>query len=233
MTIRVFVDFDGPQVDISERYYRVYRFCLETVVEAGQMVTPLSKSEFWAFKRDRVSEEQIALKSGLREDQVVQFVRLRRQHCHSQPYFQYDRIQPDAIAALTKLQNAGVELAVMTMRRVRELEPALERFGLTEFFPLSRRYCLPNDYLKQGDSRDKPLLMAKALGELPPAAYSWMVGDKEADILAGTTHNIPALGLLCGIRNRPRLERYNPTIILPTLLEAVDYILAEVAIQAG
>ena len=233
MTIRVFVDFDGPLVDISERYYRVYRFCLETVVEAGQVVTPLSKSEFWCLKRDRIPEEQIALRSGLREDQTVSFVRLRRQYAHSQPYFQYDRIQPDAIAALTQLLESGVELAVMTMRRVRELEPALERFGLAEFFPPSHRYCLPNDYLKQGDSRDKPLLMTKALDELPQAARSWMVGDKEADILAGSTHNMLAVGLLCGIRNRPQLEKYNPTIILPTLSEAVNYILAEVTIQAG
>ena len=119
------------------------------------------------------------------------------------------------------------------MRRVRELEPALERFGLAEFFPPHLRYCLPNDYVKQGDTRDKPLLMAKALKELPVAARSWMVGDTEADLTAGNTHNMPAIGLQCGIRNRRQLEKHNPSIILPTLSAAVGYILDDLNVQAG
>lgn len=233
MTIRVFSDFDGPLVDVSERYYRVYRYCVETVADAGQVMTPLSKAEFWKLKRDRVPEEKIALKSGFRDNQTVPFARMRRKYAHSQPFFQYDEIQPDAISALSQLREAGVELAVMTMRRVRELEPALERFGLAEFFPPTRRYCLPNDYLKQGDTRDKPLLMAKALAELPQAARSWMVGDTEADMVTGTTHNMPALGLLCGIRNRQQLEKYSPNIILPTLSEATNYILEDLTVRVG
>lgn len=233
MTIRLFSDFDGPLVDVSERYYRVYRFCIDQVAEAGQEVTPLSKSEFWTLKRARVPEERIALRTGFREDQTIPFARMRREYAHSHPYFKFDVIQPDAISALTQLRDAGVELAVMTMRRVRELEPALERFGLAEFFHPSRRYCLPNDYIKQGDTRDKPLLMAKALAQLPPAARSWMVGDTEADLEAGNIHNMPAVGLLCGIRDRQQLEKYNPSVILPTLSAATHYILEDLNVQAG
>ncbi len=233
MTVRVFSDFDGPLVDVSERYYRVYRFCVDEVAEAGQKLNPLSKSEFWNLKRDRVPEEKIALKTGFHPDQTVAFARMRREYAHSQPYFKYDTIQPDAISALAQLRDAGVELAVMTMRRVRELEPALERFGLADFFPPNLRYCLPNDYLKQGDTRDKPLLMAKALKELPVAARSWMVGDTEADLTAGNTHNMPAVGLLCGIRNRQQLQKYNPSVILPTLSDATSYILEDLNIQVA
>ena len=233
MTVRVFSDFDGPLVDVSERYYRVYRFCVNEVAEAGQQLTPLSKSEFWDLKRDRVAEEKIALKTGFRIDQTVRFARMRREYAHSQPYFKYDTIQPDAVSALAQLHDAGVELAVMTMRRVRELEPALERFGLDEFFPPHLRYCLPNDYVKQGDTRDKPLLMAQALKDLPLAARSWMVGDTEADLAAGNTHNMPTVGLLCGIRNRQQLEQYNASIIVPTLSDATTYILEGLNIQAG
>ncbi|MGK7911967.1 MAG: HAD family hydrolase [Synechococcus sp.] len=231
MAVRVFSDFDGPLVDVSDRYYQVYRFCVDAIGEAGQQLTPLSKSEFWDLKRDRVPEESIALKTGFRADQTVEFARMRREYAHSQPYFKYDTIQPDAIASLTQLRDAGVELAVMTMRRVCELEPALERFGLAEFFPPHLRYCLPNDYIKQGDIRDKPLLMARALKELPNATRSWMVGDTEADLTAGNTHNMSAIGLLCGIRNFRQLEKYNPTIVLPTLSDATRSILDELSIQ--
>ncbi|MEM8715033.1 MAG: HAD family hydrolase [Cyanobacteria bacterium P01_G01_bin.4] len=233
MAVRVFSDFDGPLVDVSERYYQVYRFCVDAVAATGQQLTPLSKSEFWDLKRDRVPEESIALKAGFRADQTVEFARMRREYAHSQPYFKYDTIQPDAISALTQLRDAGVELAVMTMRRTRELEPALERFGLAEFFPSHLRYCLPNDYIKQGDTRDKPLLMARALKELPVAARSWMVGDTEADLTAGTTHKMPTIGLLCGIRNRQQLATYNPGIILPTLADATGFILDDLSVMAG
>ncbi|WP_017327963.1 HAD family hydrolase [Synechococcus sp. PCC 7336] len=233
MSIRVFTDFDGPLVDVSARYFRVYQFCLEQVAEPGQPLSPLARAEFWACKRDRIPEYQIAIASGFREEQAIEFVRLRREHVHSQPYFPYDVLQADAIAALTCLRDAGIELATMTMRRTCELEPALERFGLTEFFPSSHRYCLADNHVKQGDTRDKPNLLAKALAELPPAACSWMIGDTEADLVAGSTHRIPTLGLLCGIRNRRQLERYKPAAILPSLANATSFILAELSVRAG
>ena len=227
MGIRLFSDFDGPLVDVSDRYYRVYCYCAGQLAEAGQPVSLLTKEQFWTLKRDRVSVEQIAIQTGFQGDRATEFARLRRELVHSDPYFGYDVIQPSAISALQQLREAGVELAVMTMRRVRELEPALERFGLAEFFPPHLRYCLPNDYIKQGDTRDKPKLMARALAELPTASRSWMVGDTEADMLAGSTHSITTIGVLSGIRNENQLSKYNPTAIVPTVAEATQIVFTE------
>ncbi|MBL1202562.1 MAG: HAD family hydrolase [Nostoc sp. GBBB01] len=223
--LRLITDFDGPIIDVSERYYRVYQFCLEKTRRPEQTVNELPKAEFWELKRKRVPEKQIALNSGLDEAQAQEFAQLRRQTVHTQPYFEYDTLAPGAVDALLKIQQAGIDLAVMTMRRVKELDYAFKKYDLARFFPENRCYCLSNDYVKTRDIEDKPLLMARAIEELPAAADTWMVGDTEADITAAKKHGIKAIAVECGIRDRTQLELYHPDLIVKDLSAAVDLIL--------
>jgi phosphoglycolate phosphatase-like HAD superfamily hydrolase len=146
---------------------------------------------------------------------------------HTEPYFEYDSLIPGAIEALLKVQQAGVDLAVMTMRRVRELDYAFKKYNLERFFPENRCYCLSNDYVKTRDIEDKPLLMARALAELPPATNTWMVGDTEADITAAKKHGIQVMAVESGIRDRTQLELYHPDLIVQDLSSAVNLILKE------
>ncbi len=222
--LRLISDFDGPIMDVSERYYQVYLFCLQST-QGNEILQPLSKAEFWEMKRSRVSEKQIALNSGLDEVQSQAFIVLRRQTVHTQPYFEYDQLAPGAVDTLTKIQQAGVDLAVMTMRRVRELDYAFQRYDLGKFFPQDRRYCLSNDYVKTRDVDDKPLLMERALSELPPVDDTWMVGDTEADIVSAKKHGIKVIAVECGIRSRQQLELFQPDLILKDLSTAVDFLL--------
>ena len=103
--IRIITDFDGPIMDVSERYYRVYQFCLFTVRDASQPVTVLSKQEFWDLKRSQVPERHIGLQSGLNDDQAQEFARLRRITVHTLPYLKYDTPIPGAIANAQFLQQ--------------------------------------------------------------------------------------------------------------------------------
>ncbi|MEG4114170.1 MULTISPECIES: HAD family hydrolase [unclassified Microcoleus] len=223
--LRLITDFDGPIMDVSDRYYRVYQYCLAETKRSDQPVRELPKAEFWDMKRARVPETEIGILSGLDADQARDFAQKRRQTVHTLPYMVYDRPAPGALETLQKVQRAGVDLAVMTMRRVRELDEAFNRCNLGQFFPENRRYCLPNDYVKTGDVKDKPLLMAKALAELPPTSDTWMVGDTEADIIAAKTHGVKVIGVLCGIRDRTQLEMHQPDLIANNLSEAVEIIL--------
>lgn len=223
--LRLITDFDGPIMDVSDRYYRVYQQCLMETQRPDQEVCVLPKAEFWEMKRGRVPETEIGILSGLDASGARSFADKRRQTVHTLPYLIYDRPASGAVETLEKVQRAGVELVVMTMRRVRELDEALNRCNLGPFFPDNRRYCLPNDYVKTGDVKDKPLLMAKALSELPPASDVWMVGDTEADIVAAKTHGVKVIGVLCGIRDRTQLEKYQPDLIANNLSEAVEIIL--------
>jgi phosphoglycolate phosphatase-like HAD superfamily hydrolase len=223
--LRLITDFDGPIMDVSERYYRAYQFCLEQTRYPHQSVKELAKTEFWQLKRSQTPEKQIALLSGLDPQQAEKFSQLRKKTVHTHPYFQYDTPIPGAIAALKQVQLAGVDLVVMTMRRVSELEYAFQQHQLEQIFPEHNRYCLSNDYVKTRDIEDKPLLMAKALTELLPAADTWMVGDTEADITAAKKHNIKIIAVESGIRDRQQLQLYHPDLIVPNLQMAVEIIL--------
>ena len=225
--LRLITDFDGPIMDVSERYYQVYLLCLDKTRYPEQEVKQLSKQEFWQLKRSHIPETQIALKSGLDSDQAQLFSQIRKQTVHTQPYFDYDIIIPTALAALSKVKNAGIDLAVMTMRRVRELDYAFNKYDLGQFFPENRRYCLSNDYVKTRDIEDKPLLMSRAVAELPPITDTWMVGDTEADIAAAKKHNIKMIAVESGIRDRTQLASYQPDFILPDLVTAVDFLLSQ------
>lgn len=226
--LRLITDFDGPIMDVSDRYYHVYKLCLETIKNFDQPIKQMSKSEFWQLKRAKVPEIQIGILSGLDELQAEKFAQMRRRIVHQMEYMGRDSLLPGAIEAIEKLQRSGVDLAVMTMRRVRELDEAFDRYDLGRFFPNDRRYCLANDYVKTADVKDKPLLMEKALKELPPASITWMVGDTEADIAAAKTHNLKVIGVLSGIRDRSQLERYAPDLIVNNLSEAADLFLASI-----
>lgn len=223
--LRLITDFDGPIIDVSERYYQVYQLCLEKSRNLDRPVKQLSKAEFWELKRSRVPEKQIGIESGLDEEQAKEFAQLRRQTVHTEAFFKYDTLAPGAVSALEKVQQAGVDLAVMTMRRVRELDYAFSQHDLGRFFPKDRCYCLSNDYVKTRDIDDKPLLMERALIELPPASDTWMVGDTEADIITAKNHRVKVMAVLCGIRDRQNLQSYQPDLIVQDLSEAVDLVL--------
>lgn len=223
--LRIITDFDGPIVDVSQRYYLAYELCLDKTCSSQQQVNKLSFSDFWDLKRSHTPEKQIGILSGLDNIQAEAFAKLRKQIVHTHPYFQYDTLKPGAVDALLKVQQAGCDLVVMTMRRVSELNYAFEKDNLGRFFPEDRRYCLSNDYIKTQDIHDKPLLMKRALSELPPATDTWMIGDTEADIIAAKKHGIKVIAVESGIRDRTQLELYQPNYYLPSLTHAVDFIL--------
>ncbi|MDA0269148.1 MAG: HAD family hydrolase [Cyanobacteria bacterium] len=222
---RIFTDFDGPIMDVSERYYQVYQDCLKQVQEIGQELTVLSKADFWRLKRAQIPERQIGQFSGLHDDQARYFARLRRETVHNAPYLIYDQVLPGAIAALEHLQSLGYELVVMTMRRNQTLNQALKHHNLERFFAPQHRYCIPDDHLKAADIVEKPRLMGQALADLPSAQSTWMVGDTEADMAAAHAHDIPIIAVLSGIRDRERLLACNPTWVANNLFEAVQVIL--------
>lgn len=223
--MRIITDFDGPIMDLSERYYHVYQLCLAKVRHPEQQLKILTKAEFWAYKRARVSERQVGIESGLTTAQAEIFKQIRDRTAHQLQYLPLDRVVPGAVAALDRIQAAGAELFVMTLRRTSELNSAFAQYALDRFFPAHCCYCLADDYRKQGDIADKTQMMARALAELKPEPNTWMIGDTETDILAARTHGIPVVAVLSGIRDRDRLAAHQPDAIVPDLAAAVESIL--------
>jgi phosphoglycolate phosphatase-like HAD superfamily hydrolase len=222
--MRIITDFDGPIMDLADRYYHVYQLCLAQVKQPDQSIEILTKKEFWTYKRAKVSEQQVGIESGLTTAQAETFKQIRDRTAHQLEYLPLDRVIPGAIPALEQIQASEVELIVMTLRRTCELNVAFEQYNLDRFFPIDRRYCLGNDYHKQGDIKDKTQLMEQALIDLKPDPDTWMIGDTETDIIAAQTHGIKVIGVLSGIRDLDRLKQYQPDKIVDNLADAVDFI---------
>ncbi|BAW95440.1 haloacid dehalogenase-like hydrolase [[Synechococcus] sp. NIES-970] len=228
--VRLISDFDGVVVDLSERYYHVYRWRLTQLAQPGQAIAPLTKTEFWALKRQKVSQRELGLRSGLTEEQLPEFKQLRDDHAHRLENMVHDRLIEGSLEALTAAKTWGWEVMTVTMRRHSELNQALAlQPELRAVFPGDRRFCIPDTAERTQDIDQKPVLLGETLAQLPPREATWMVGDTEADIRAAQRHRIPVVAVLSGIRDRPRLEAHQPDFIVANLWEAVQLIRETVA----
>lgn len=222
--MRIITDFDGPIIDLSQRYYHVYQLCLNAVTNSDPCKV-LTKEEFWACRCAGMDEMQIGIESGLTRVQAKEYQTLRNRDAHQLKYLVMDRLITGVIPTLTKIeQSPAIELVVLTLRRRSELDCTLEQYDLARFFDF--QYCLTDDYVKQGYIPDKTQLMAQALAELGDDRDTWVIGDTEADLVAAETYQLRSIAVLSGIRDRHSLEQYRSNAIVPDFVAAVEMILS-------
>lgn len=228
----LFCDFDGPIVDVSERYYRTYRLGLSTLQASYQedygealCLNILSKNQFWWMKRNRVADNDIALRSGISADLVDTFLS-QVQRIVNHPYLlQWDALQPGAQLALHQLKNTGLRLILVTLRHQRQVKDFLHAHALNQYVDeIFGAADINSAHLNR--TEQKVELLERAITAQKTRGYqvypTCMIGDTEADIIAGQRAEISTVALTNGIRSRTYLERYHPTSIEPNLLKAVQ-----------
>jgi phosphoglycolate phosphatase len=236
----VFCDFDGPVVDVSDRYYSTYRLALADTAQfyrefsSGQQTTDLllqlpvlNKAQFWQMKQNRVPDPEIARQSGLEAEKIPFFLRRVVEIVNRADLLQQDKLQPGVSWALNLLHAQGVKLILVTLRDRDEATAILEQHGLRKLF--TGIYGTDNsDAAYQNYTQLKTQLLDRAISEhLGTHHYpsdSWMIGDTEADILAGKAMGIPTIGLTCGIRSHLQLSHLQPTLIADDLLSAAHHV---------
>ncbi|NJN88609.1 MAG: HAD family hydrolase [Leptolyngbyaceae cyanobacterium SL_7_1] len=218
--LTIFCDFDGPLVDVSDRYYTTYQLALTDVqewYEAKGEPLPLhclTKEQFWRMKRDRLPDIEIALRSGLRNQQIEQFLQRVQQIVNQPTLLHQDTVQPGVRWALTTFRNLGAQLVLVTLRQQVQVLQVLQDHGLLHLFDavcgvsaIEVAYLNPVDHKVQ--------LLAEALAQEPfcrcSREHAWMIGDTEADILAGQAAGISTIALTCGIRSSSYLRRFDPS----------------------
>lgn len=230
--LTLFCDFDGPIIDVSQRYYSTYQLGLADTQAFYQAQTGgsvpiqmLSKEQFWQLKRDRVSDCEIATRSGLQQEQIAFFLEQVQQIVNQPVLLQQDYLQPSARWALHRLHASGFQLALVTLRCQKQATQILESYGLAHLFT---HICGMPDchaaYQNYAGFKTQLLtnLLAEEMGQIGSA---WMVGDTEADILAGQAVGIPTIALTCGIRSKRYLKKYQPTYICNNLHDAANSLL--------
>src|SRR6478672_7332797 len=121
--LTVFCDFDGPIIDVSERYYSTYQLGLadtQASYQAQGVTLPirlLTKEQFWQMKQDRVPDVEIAMRSGLvQQEQIDVFLQRVGQIVNQPTLLQKDQLQPGVQWALTRLHSQGIRLVLVTLR---------------------------------------------------------------------------------------------------------------------
>ncbi len=241
--ITVFCDFDGPIVDVSDRYYSTYHLALTDTAEfysellAGasnqNQLTVLTKAQFWQMKQDRIPDREIAFQSGLDGERTDFFLQRVMEIVNSADLLHQDKIQPGVTWALGLLRAQGCRLILVTLRDQDEATRILEQHGLRELF--NGIYGTGNSQAAyQNYSQLKTKLLAKAMCEhqvTPANSDSWMIGDTEADLLAGIAMEIPTIALTCGIRSEQKLTPFKPTLIKDDLLCAAHHLVGINSLQ--
>ncbi|AOY81310.1 HAD hydrolase-like protein [Moorena producens JHB] len=240
--LTIFCDFDGPIVDVSNRYYSTYQLALtdtQGFYQAQGITLPIqtmSKQQFWHMKQERIPDEEIAMRSGLRGEQIDFFLGRVIKIVNESALLNKDQLQPNLNWALALLHSYGIRLVLVTLRSTSQVKQILSNYGLTRLF--SGIYgTTENHHAYQNYAQVKQELLQEALSEhstssdteqsllAEPSVSAWMIGDTEADILAGQALSIPTIALTCGIRSQSYLKRFEPTHICSDLLCATSYLL--------
>jgi len=227
----VFCDFDGPILDVSERYYQTYQLALADVQAACHAqgitlpISRLQKQQFWHMKQNRVPDLEIAMRSGLPADYFESFLE-RVTHIVNQPALLHrDRLQPGVRWALSLLRAQGAQLFLVTLRCQNQAEQILQSYGLAELFTDIRGTHDENAaYHNQAEQKTALLSQVMADYGIAPSPTAWMIGDTEADVLAGQSNRIGTIAVTCGIRSQAYLHRFQPSRIHHDLLSAAHYL---------
>ena len=248
--LTVFCDFDGPIVDVSNRYYKTYQLALadtQAFYQAKGIPLPvqlLKKQQFWTMKQDRIPDVEIAMRSGLHAEQIDFFLGRVIEIVNHPALLKEDKLQPGVSWALALLHSRGVRLVLVTLRCKSQAAQILRNYGLTRLFSGIYGTC-DHNAAYQNQAELKTQLLEKAMLETRTSSYAeqsllaecpisaWMIGDTEADLIAGQALSIPTIALTCGIRSHFYLQKFQPTCIHSDLLAAADYLLKKTKAVSG
>ncbi len=227
--LTVFCDFDGPLVDVSDRYYNTYCIALSRTHEYYLSwdelfsVNFLSKQQFWQMKQERVCDQEIALRSGLQIQHIPYFVQQVHAIVNESFLLEKDKFHQGVNWALALLHSQGFRLVVVTLRAQEQVTQLLNNYGLLRLF--SAVYGTSDQTIAYRNNVEcKTALLQRALVE-QGNEKACMIGDTEADILAAQATGISAIALTCGIRSRNYLKQYQPDYIETSLLATAERLL--------
>ncbi len=233
----IFCDFDGPIVDVSERYYATYRQGLAWVAAQDghpETIRSLSKSQFWTFKQNRIPDRQIAHWSGLEGAEIDAFLAQVSRLVNHASLLNHDQLQPRAYEGLAILKQCGVRVVLVTLRPPDQVMQFLAKHALD--WAISDLYGMPiadAAYTNQANHKIERLEAAIAAQRRQghDLRNTWMIGDTEADIMAGQTLGLETVAVTCGIRSSSYLQGFRPTYLLPDLWTAAQRLQQQVTLR--
>lgn len=202
LTLKIFFDLDGPILDVSKRYYKVF---LDIV--GGK--TKLSKKTFWELKKNKASWQKIFKKAGLkiRKDDFLKFW-LR---CiEGKNYLTLDRIHPNVKRKLSSLSKKDSLYLISLRQSKKNLFWQVKKLGINKYF----KKIIHCPYTSGKPWQEKAKLIRNNLRSKEQAV---IIGDTEVDIRAAKISGIKSIGITSGIRTKELLIKEKPDFLIPNL----------------
>jgi Predicted phosphatases len=214
--MQLYVDLDGTLIDVAARHYKAYSTIAH---ELG--FAPLSFGRYWSLKRSAKTVAQI-----LAESEAVNYIngfkRMWLRLIEQDQYLDSDTLLPGATMVLQKLRIKHT-LVLVTLRRSKSaLIRQMERLQLTPHF--DKIISAP----PSGAHAQCKASLIRRNGATPVAV---VVGDTEADILAGKTLGLISCAVTTGLRSVEFLTELKPDYIMDSIADVP--IIAEVAMSAN
>lgn len=222
--INIFFDLDGPIIDVSERYYRAYLESLKGVSSNSPNI--LEKNEFWELKRNRITDFEISLMSGLSANDARTSADIRRELSFKSELLSLDKLFSDVYEVFESLKANRITFCIVTLRRKKQLLYAIKQFKLDKFIKSEFTFGLEDSHKITNDIQEKHILLIQALNKLETAPQeAWLIGDTDTDIFAGRLAKVSKIiGITRGIRSKEQLEILKPDYIVENLTEIISLI---------
>ncbi len=193
-------DLDGPILDVSEKYYRVY---FDLVCELGG--EPLDKQDYWNRKRSRVPDSETLEASNIAGADVARFRQLRKDRIETRDYWKLDRVWPEMVDTMATSPLGGKLVLVTLRNRTDVLEEELAALGIRDWF----KAVLATDGDADGPDRHsaKVGIVSRKFGNV---SGGWFIGDTETDLRAGNALGLHRAAVTFGIRESALLEKEDP-----------------------
>ena len=195
-------DLDGTLIDVEPRYLRIHA---DLLAARGARPDPA----YWAKKRDKTPEADIARACGLDARDAEAYANERLPLLEDPRYLAIDRAIPGAFEIL---KRAGPARAVLATRRKDRaaLDRQLADLRLSECF---------SRVLTPVPGAGKETLHPAIRAAVPPGTRIVSVSDSPQDIVDGKASGFVTVAVLSGLRSRRFIEPTAPDTIVGSISE--------------
>lgn len=155
------------------------------------------------------------LAPGITDAQLAALISAYRER-YSELGYAENELYPDLVETLVALRERDVRLGVCTSKRKDFAERIIDLFQLSEFFAFV-------DGGDVGVSKANQLAGLLQSGSIDEQAV--MVGDRAVDVVAASSNQLRAIGVLWGFGDREELEGASPLHIVSSPAELREFII--------
>ncbi len=206
-------DFDGTLVDTTEMIFQSMRHATSSVLGRDDF----SREELLANVGQPLSR-QMEILNAVKAELLLEAYRAHHEEHHDALIAEF----PGVDEALYRLRAAGVRVVVVTSKRRRSVEMALEKFpGLDLVVDL----FVTMEDTTEHKPHPEPLLKGLELAGDVPREKAVYVGDSPFDVQAAKAAGLTSVAVSWGAFSEDTLREADPDHLVPDIDTAVDLLL--------